>query len=173
MRLLLSAALVICVVAVILVGLFSGARRAPTEGSRSSLANGLLLIAGIISALTALIALAAAAWGMDTRLPWGLGIYMYLLPALTLPSFLLLLWIHVRYFARVLWLLTLAEPFAFYFGDKADRLASGMKPLSDPWEIFGMFFNAFTLVMIAISMLVLLAAVCKKRAEVQVDNTIQ
>jgi hypothetical protein len=110
---------------------------------------------------------------MDTRLPWGLGIYMYLLPALTLPCFLLLLWIHVRYFARVLWLLTLAEPFAFYFGDKADRLASGMTPLSDPWEIFAMFFNAFTLVMIAISMLALLAAVCKKNAEVQVDNTIQ
>jgi len=102
------------------------------EGSRSSLANGLLLIAGIISALAALIALAAAAWGMDTRLPWVLGIYMYLLPALTLPSFLLLLWIHVRYFARVLWLLTLGEPFAFYFGDKAERLSSGMKPLSDP-----------------------------------------
>jgi hypothetical protein len=27
---------------------------------------------------------------MDSRVPWGLGVYMYLVPALSLPAFLLL-----------------------------------------------------------------------------------
>ena len=46
----------------------------------------LLWIAGVFSGLMTLMILAAA-WGMDTRLPWGLGIYMYLIPALSLPAF--------------------------------------------------------------------------------------
>ena len=54
------------------------------------IAVSLLWAAGILSGWTTLLALAAGAWGMDTRVPWGLGVYMYLVPALSLPAFLLL-----------------------------------------------------------------------------------
>ena len=119
---------------------------------------------------SAFVCLAAAAWGMNTRLPWGLGIYMYLTPALSVPAFLLLRFSSVRTLSLVLWFLTVASSFAFYFGDKADRMASGMRPISDPGERLGMFFNAFTLVLIAILVLVQLASVCTTREKLMLDG---
>ncbi len=108
--------------------------------------------------------MAGAAWGMDTRLAWGLGIYLYLIPALSLPLFLLLFFFSVRTFSRAFWLIPLICPFAWYFGDRAYRVDSGWKPISDPVQIFGMFFNAFTILLIAIAIIIQLAAMCEHRA---------
>lgn len=126
------------------------------------MAGALLLIAGIFSAVMTLMILAAAAWGMDTGLPWGLGVYPYLIPALSLPAFFLLR-ISAKALSRAFWLLTIACAIAWYVGDRADRVAQGLHFLSGPREIVGMFFNAFTILFILISTLVQLAAICKKR----------
>jgi hypothetical protein len=88
--------------------------------------TGLLVLAAVCSGLLSLICLAAG--GMNTRLLWGLGIFMYLIPALGYPAFVILKFGFVRVLSHVLWLMTLASSLAFYFGDQADRLASGLRP---------------------------------------------
>jgi hypothetical protein len=121
----------------------------------------LLLVAGsAFSGFLLLICLAAAAWGMNTSLPWGLGVLMYLIPALSLPAFLTLKFGSVRLLSLILWLLTIASSFAFYFGDKADRFASGLPPITDSKEKIGMFLNAFTLLLLGIAALVQVASMC-------------
>jgi hypothetical protein len=145
------------------------ARKTPVSTTTlSGLRTILLCIAGIVSTFTALIALAAAAWGMDTRLPWGLGVYMYLIPALTLPAFLLLL-VSVRTLSRALWILATLCPFAWYFGDRADRIASGFRPLAAQASL-GMFFNAFTILLVMIAVIAQLAALCKRREQRQSET---
>lgn len=124
-----------------------------------------LWIAGILSGLMTLAILAAAAWGMDTRIPYGLGVYPYLIPALSLPAFLLLRFASLPALSRTLWFLTAACAVAWYFGDRADRIASGMRPISNPTEIFGIFFNAFTILFLIISVLVQFADVCRRREQ--------
>lgn len=121
----------------------------------TSASNALLWMAAVASGLMTLMSLAGAAWGMDTRLPWGIGIYMYLVPALSLPAFLTLTF-SIRILSRVLWLLTILNVPAWFFGDRADRVASGLKPLSGLPEIAS-FLNVFTLLYIAISVLVQMA----------------
>lgn len=124
----------------------------------------LLWIAGVLSGLMVLISAAAAAWGMNTRLPWGIGVFMYLLPALSLPAFLLLKF-SVRLLSRALWALSLFNSLAWLFGDRADRIASGIKPVSDPLQIAGMALNAFTLLYLIVSVLVQIAALCERKRE--------
>lgn len=123
--------LLITVVALVCLPLFY---RKPTTQPRvlARIAVLLLWAAGILSCWTTLLALAAGAWGMDTRVPWGLGVYMYLVPALSLPAFLLLLVSSLPTFSRVLWCLTLACAFAWSFGDEAGRRFSKLPPISDP-----------------------------------------
>ncbi len=164
-RLLLLAVCLVVVIAAIAIPLRLAGKTPISTSALSGLTTILLWIAGAFSGFTALIALAAAAWGMDTRPPWGLGVYMYLIPALSLPAFLLLLFSTVRTLSRFLWALTILNPFAWYFGDRADRIASGMRPISDPMEIFGMFINAFTILLVMISVMVQLADICKRREE--------
>jgi hypothetical protein len=53
--------------------------------------------------------------------------------------------------SSVLWLMALASSLAFYFGDQADRLASGLRPITNPTERIGMFANAFTEVLVLYS----------------------
>jgi hypothetical protein len=153
----------------VLAGVFLPLRLAAGPPIRPSVLQAtrtmLLWMAGLLSGLMTLIILAAAAWGMDPRLPWGLGIYPYLLPALSLPLFLLLLVCHVQVLANAFWLLTAIFPFAWYFGDRVERIATHLQPLTDPLEIFGSFLNVFTLLLIAISILVQLAAVCDLKAK--------
>jgi len=129
----------------------------------------LVSFAAILSGFLALLSLVAAAWGMNTRLPWGLGIYIYLMPALSLPAFLLLLFSTVQWLSRVLWLLTVASSLAFYFGDKADRIASGLRPISDPQQLVGMFLNAFTLLLFAIAVIVQSGSICMTRHRRMLD----
>jgi hypothetical protein len=134
----------------------------------------LLATAGAFSGLLLLICLAAAAWGMNTHLPWGLGVLMYLIPALSLPTFVILKLGSVRLLSFVLWLLATTSSFAFYFGDRADRLASGLRPITDLQERIGMFFNAFTLMLLGIAVLVQVASVCaswEKRMVRQSENS--
>lgn len=126
----------------------------------------LLWIAGVLSGLMMLISFAAAAWGMNSRLPWGLGVYMYLIPALSLPAFLLLSF-SVHALSRTLWLLAVISGPAFFFGDRADRIASGLKPLSSPGEITGMFLNGFTLLYLIVAVLVQLAALCSRNSRAE------
>lgn len=121
----------------------------------------LLVAAGVFSGFATLIALAAAAWGMDTHLPWGFGVYQYLLPALSLPSFLLLLIAPVSILSRALWFLTLATGIAWYFAARAEDHLLGRWPM----ERLGMFFNAFTLLLIMISILVQLASLCRSKQQ--------
>jgi hypothetical protein len=128
----------------------------------------LLWIAGILSGLMTLTVFAAAAWGMDTRVPWGLGVYMYLIPALSLPAFLLLKF-SIRALSWALWLLTVSNAFAWFFGDRADRIASGFRLLSDPHDILGMFLNMFTLIYLMISLLVLLAEICRRKSRTETN----
>ncbi|MGA8939322.1 MAG: hypothetical protein WB439_09160 [Acidobacteriaceae bacterium] len=148
-------------IVILLVSLFSPAAIPATL--LQGLGRLLLVVAALSSGLLLLLSLAAAAWGMNTRLPWGLGIWMYLMPVLGLPAFLLLRITSVRILSRVLWLLTIASSFAFYFGDRADRIASGFQLLSNPRERLGMFLNAFTLALFAISVLLQLASICERR----------
>jgi len=155
--------LVVTIVAVIAVPLLLHSGASISSQTLIATRAVLLWIAGILSGLMMLISFAAAAWGMDTRLPWGLGIYMYLIPALSLPAFLLLKF-SVRTLSRTLWLLAVISGPAFFFGDRADRIASGFKPLSDPREMTGMFLNAFTLLYLIISVLVQIAAVCSRNS---------
>ena len=110
-----------------------------------------------------LLTLAAVAWGMDTRTPWGLGVYMYLIPALSLPAFFLLRF-SVRSLSRALWFLTVSNALAWFLGDRAGRIASGMKPLSAPIEIIGIVPNEFTILYLVISVLVQLAELCRRKA---------
>lgn len=128
----------------------------------SAMKIGLLWIAGIVSACTALISVLAAAWGMDLRLPWGLGIYPYLIPVLSLFAFLLLLFASVRFLSAVLWLLVAANGFSWFYSDRVTRIASGWQPTTG-WEAVGMFFNAFTIVMFLVAIMVQSAAVCESR----------
>jgi hypothetical protein len=120
----------------------------------------LLIAASVFSGFLLLICLAAAAWGMNTRLPWGLGVLTYLIPALSLPAFLVLTIGSVRMLSLVLWFLTVASSFIFYFGDRADRVASGLRPIADFKERAGMFLNAFTLFLLGIAVLVQVASMC-------------
>ena len=139
--------------------------RAPISPETLAIAKGVLLwIAGVLSGFMMLISMAAAAWGMNTRLPWGIGVFMYLLPALSLPVFLFLKF-SVRLLSRGLWALTLLNSFVWLFGDRADRIASGIKLLFDPLQIAGMFLNAFTLLYLIISVLVQIAALCQHKRE--------
>jgi hypothetical protein len=118
----LTVAIVVAVIAFVWIPLRLAAKTPVPTGQLAGIKTGLLSVAGVLSAFTALMAAAAAAWGMDTRLPWGLGIYMYLIPVLSLPAFLLL-FVSVRSLSRFLWMLTILNPPASYFGDRADRIA--------------------------------------------------
>jgi hypothetical protein len=132
----------------------------------------LLWIAGVLSGLMMLISMAAAAWGMNTRLPWGIGVFTYLLPALSLLAFLLLQF-SVRLLSRALWALTLLNSLVWLFGDRADRIASGIKLLSDPVQIAGMFLNGFTLLYLIISVLVQIAALCEHKRESRLASKVE
>ena len=160
---LMVAGLVVTIVALIAVPLLLRSGASNSSQAIAATRIVLLWIAGILSGLMMLGSLAAAAWGMDTRLPWGLGLYMYLIPLLSLPAFLLLKF-SVRTLSRTLWLLAVINGPAWFFGDHADRIASGLKPLSGPREITGMFLNAFTLLYLVISVLVQLAALCSRNS---------
>lgn len=81
-RFIFWAAIAGVVIAVLAVPLRLAANRPSTTQTMSGMSNGLLIFAGVLSAFMTLIILAAAAWGMDTSVPWGLGIYPYLIPAL-------------------------------------------------------------------------------------------
>ncbi len=159
-------ALVVTIIAVIAIPLMLYSRASISPQTFSVTTATLLWIAGILSGLMTLMILAAAAWGMDTRPAWGLGVYMYLIPALSLPAFLLLKF-SVRTLSRALWMLTVSNALAWFFGDRADRIASGMRPLSDPNEIAGMFLNAFTLLYLTISVLVQLGDLCRRKAHAE------
>lgn len=160
---LMVAGLVLTIISVIAVPLLLRSRAPNSLQTIAATKVVLLWIAGILSGLMMLISLAAAAWGMDTRLPWGLGVYMYLVPALSLPAFLLLRF-SVHTLSRTLWLLAVINGPAWFFGDRADRIASGLKPLSGPREISGTFLNAFTLLYLIICVLVQLAALCSRNS---------
>jgi hypothetical protein len=153
---LIAAAVVATIIAVFRVG-------SDSSGLLKNFRVGFLTIAAAYSGLVSLLCLAAAAWGMNTRLPWASGVYMYLIPALSLPAFAILTFSSVRMLSYVLWLLTFTEPFAFYFGDRADRLSSGLRPIADTTERIGMFFNAFTIVLFGIAVLVQAASICASR----------
>ena len=127
------------------------------------LSSVLLILAAVCSGCLSLVCLAAAAWGMNPSLPWGLGILMYLIPALGFPSFAILKFSSVRVLSCVLWFMTLASSVAFYFGAQAERLASGLRPITVATERIGMFANAFTIVLIGIAVLVQVASVCASR----------
>ena len=162
--------LVVALIAVVAIPLMLRSGASISSQTFAVISGSLLWIAGIISGLMMLMILAAAAWGMDTRPPWGLGVYMYLIPALSLPAFLLLKF-SVRALSRVLWLLTVINAPAWFFGDRADRIASGLKPLSDPREITGMFLNAFTILYVIISVLVQLAEFCGRKGRTELAST--
>ena len=119
----------------------------------------LLSVAASSAVLLSVVALAAAAWGMNAQLPWGLGYWMYLTPVLSLPAFILLRFGTPRLLARALWLLTLASSVAFYFGDQAERSASGL-PQAGVTQRLGAAANAFTLVCFGIALLAQMASVC-------------
>ena len=135
---------------------------APSTATLSFIKNGLLWVAGIIATCTAFISLLAAAWGMDTRLPWGLDIYPFLIPVLSLLAFFLLLFASVRILSAVLWILVVANGLSWLFADRVTRLASGWQPKVG-WEAVGMFFNAFTIVLFLVAVMVQTAAVCEYR----------
>jgi hypothetical protein len=158
---LMVAGLVISIVSAIAVPLLVRSGSSNSLRSLAATKAALLLIAGILSGLMMLISISAAAWGMDTRLPWGLGVYMYLIPALSLPAFLLLKF-SIHALSRTLWLLAVISGPAFFLGDRADRIATGLRPLTGPREIIGTFLNAFTLLYLAISVLVQMAALCDR-----------
>lgn len=160
---LMVAGLAVTIVSVIAVPLLLRSGSSNSWRSLAAYRAVLLWIAGILSGFMMLISFAAAAWGMDTRLPWGLGVYSYLIPALSLPAFLLLRF-SVLTFSRALWLLATVNGPAWFFGDRADRIASGFKPLTESREILGMFFNAFTLLYLIIAVLVQLAALCSRKS---------
>jgi hypothetical protein len=120
----------------------------------------LLIAASVFSGFLSLMCLAAAAWGMNTRLPWGLGVLMYLIPALSLPAFLVLKFGSVRLLSVVLWVLTVASSLAFYFGDRTDRATTGLRSITDSKEQVGMFLNAFTLFLLGIAVIVQVASTC-------------
>ena len=84
MSILMWMGLLITIAAVIGVPLRLAAKPPIKPQTLSRLTVLLLWSAGILSGLMTLITLAAAAGGMDTRVPWGLGVYMYLIPALFL-----------------------------------------------------------------------------------------
>jgi hypothetical protein len=168
--LVIVAALVVTVVAVVGIPLMLSLGKSIAPQTLSVIKVALLWIAGILSGLMTLMILAAAVWGMDTRTPWGLGLYMYLIPALSLPAFFLLKF-SVRTLSNVLWLLTVSNAIAWFFGDRADRIASGMRPLSDPNERLGMFLNAFTLLYLIISVLVQLAELCGRKGRSDLEAT--
>ena len=119
----------------------------------------LLSIAAAVACWLSLVALATAAWGMNTSLPWGLGYFMYLTPVLSMPAFLLLKFGTVRLLSRVFWLLTVTSSFAFYFGDQADRLASGLHQ-AGTMERLGTAANGLTLGLLSIAVLVQTASAC-------------
>jgi len=154
--------------AIIAVPLRLAANAPPTARALAGMTRGLLLIAGILGSVMTLMILAAAAWGMDTNLPWGLGVYLYLIPALSLPAFFLL-FISVKATARTLWLLTIANALAWYFGDRADRIFQGLQPKAD----FGISFNFFTILLALISVLVELAAFCRGKEQRLADGSEQ
>ena len=136
-----------------------------SKSNQTRIASRLVLMftwgAVILSSFMTLLALAAAAWGMDTRVPWGLGIYPYLIPILSLPALLLLKFASCKIVARVFWSLTLSCGIAWSVGDRAVHIASGLRPISEPREVLGMFLNAFTLMYAAASVLVQMAAFYK------------
>jgi hypothetical protein len=167
---LLLVGLIVAIIAAIAVPLFLRPGVSISSHTLFRVRAALLWFAGILSGLMMLISLAAAAWGMNTRLPWGLGVYMYLIPALSLPAFLLLKF-PGRTLSPALWLLTVLNAPVWFFGDRADRLASGLKPLSGPSEITGMFLNAFTLLYIIISVLVQLAELCGRKSQTELAPT--
>lgn len=163
---LMVAGVVVTIIAVIAVPFLLRSRASNSSKTLAGTRAVLLWIAGVLSGLMMLTSFAAAAWGMDTRLPWGLGVYMYLIPALSLPAFLLVKF-SVRTLSRTLWFLSFINGPAWFFGDRADRIASGLKPLSGPLEITGMFLNGFTLFYVIISVLVQLAALCSRNSRAE------
>ena len=122
-----------------------------------------LVTAGILYAFISLVGLGAAAWGMETWLPWGVGIYPYLLLVVSFPVFLVLAFISLRRLPVVMWAITTVFPLAWWLAIRADRLSKGWTPVSDPRELLGTFLNAFTLVMIPAAIFAHLAARCDRR----------
>ena len=129
----------------------------------------LLSIAAAFACLLSLVVLAAAAWGMNTSLQWGLGYWMYLTPVASLPAFLLLKLGTTRLLSRVLWLLTLVSSIAFYFGDQADRAASGL-PQAGTMQRLGTAANGLTLVLLGIAGLVQMASACATKESELTQN---
>jgi hypothetical protein len=161
---------VIALIAVIAISSMLRSRDSISSQTFAVIRGGLLWIAGIISGLMTLMISAAAAWGMDTRTPWGLGIYMYLIPALSLPAFLLLKF-SVRALSRAMWSLTFINALAWVFGYQADRIASGLRPVMDAREITGMFLSGFTLLYFIIAVLVQLAEQCRSKDQTELAST--
>lgn len=162
-RIVLWLALPCCLIALISIPVWL---RSNTQIEQSKLAGtklALLWIGGILFGFVSLVGLAAAAWGMDTQLPWGVGVYPYLLLVLGLPAFSLLFFARTRILSLVLWVITITFPFAWYWSERAERTSKGWAPNSDPRELLGTFLNAFTLVMIPAAIFVHLAASCEKK----------
>lgn len=157
----LTAAVLVAIASLVAVPLWLASASRIDPRKVSAVRIGLLWLAGLLSGIMTLIIVAVAAWGMDTRLPWGLGVYPYLIPALSLPAFLVLKFASPVALSRVFWFLAAACGPAWYFGDRADRIASGFQQVSD----LGMFLNLFTFLLLAISVLVQMAAICWRREQ--------
>jgi len=95
---------------------------------------------------------------------------MYLIPALSLPAFLLLKF-SVRALSRAMWSLTFINALAWVFGYQADRIASGLRPVMDAREITGMFLSGFTLLYFIIAVLVQLAEQCRSKDQTELAST--
>jgi Na+-transporting methylmalonyl-CoA/oxaloacetate decarboxylase gamma subunit len=103
---------------------------------------------------------------MDTTLPWGFGIYECVIPALSLPAFLILLVFRVRILSRVFWILTAFNSIAWCLGDWAATIAVGRAYKFDI-ENVGMVLNLFSLLYIVISAIVQFAAHCEDKRLVE------
>jgi hypothetical protein len=101
MVILVPLAVVATVVAVVWLSLRLAIGQPLRIETLSGIVTVLLWLAGCLSFLMTLITLAAAAWGMETRLPFGIGILQYVIPALSVPAFLLLRFWSVQALSRV------------------------------------------------------------------------
>jgi hypothetical protein len=122
----------------------------------------LLWMSAAVCLVMTLMALGGAAWGMETRLPWGLGVYPYLIPSLSVPAFLLLRFASIATLARVFWSLTLSCSVAWFFADGAERTLAGL-PIPSWGERLGMGLNLFSLEYILASVFIQMAAFLSSR----------
>jgi non-ribosomal peptide synthetase component F len=168
----LWAAYALVIAALLFVPVMLASKRRIEAITFKKIAGFLLMGAGIIGALNALIAVAAASWGMDTRLPYGSGALVYLLPVLGLPAFVLLTFASAQVLAWAQWSLAIGSALSFPLNDYFERAASGVPPRTSAEDIFGMLLNGFTLILIAVAVLVQLAAFCQRREKAQPTKTV-